>query len=169
MKSYLVKLLSTLTLVLLISTVCVGNILVDSFPPFRIELNGVPGIFYSEADDKKIIITFEKQQYLLMELDACEGNLDSLGIGLTLCRQALNLTQSILKVEQRRLEGAKRAQEILREQFSLQESINKELQFDYNKLKEKNIRIKSRNTVLFTIGGTILVGIAAALIVKSVL
>lgn len=141
----------------------------DSFPPYRIEINGVPGIIYSELDDKKIIIAFEERHYLFSEIYACEESIDSLKSIVVTYEQSLSIAQSIREVEKRRLEGALIVQQTLQGKLSIQHDVNKRLQFDYNKLQKKRDAANKRNGILYTTGGIVLTGLIVGIIVKSVL
>ena len=169
MKPYLIILLSILIVILHTWTAYAKNISVDSFPPFKVEINGLPGIFYSLKDDKRIIVCFEERELLRKELFFCDQGIDSLFDIINTYERNLTLTQSMFEVQRQRTNACIIAKDILQERIKIQNEINVDLKLNYNKLILKNKRNKKRNNILFTIGGIVLAGVTAGLIVKSVL
>lgn len=141
----------------------------DSFPPFKVEINKFPGIFYSLKDDKRIIVCFEERELLRKELFSCDQNIDSLFNIISMYDRNLTLTQSIFEVQRQRTNACITARDILQEKIRIQNNINMSLKLDYNKLIVKNKRRKKRNNILFTIGSIVLAGVTVGLIIKSVL
>jgi dynactin complex subunit len=142
---------------------------VDSFPPYRAEINGVPVVVYSIEDDKKIIICMEEREMLIQNMEVCEQNIDSSKQVIKTYENLLGLSSSLLAQKQDQLDMSFWANDILKGEITMQNDRIKKLQKEVDVLEKKRRNAKTRNTILYSVGGTILTGILVGLIVRSVL
>lgn len=141
----------------------------DSFPPYRAVVEGVPSVVYSLEDDKKIVIAFEEREYMYKELFSCETNIDSMTHVTELYIQTLDLNHTLLESKEKQIAAAFWQIQLLQNKVDIGNELNRSIQQDYNKLQQKSNRVKKRNNVLFTVGGILLTGLVTGLIVKLVL
>ena len=132
-------------------------------------LGNQSGVFYSDIQDKQILICFVERDHLRKEVAVYNEAIDVMLSTLSLYEEQIR-TDSIMLEANDNIIGAHGIQHsIMVERITLMEDANRSLIKELQLSEDRNKRHRQRNTVIYSVGTTIIVGILAALVIKSVL
>ena len=162
------KLFSVLLLLMLSGTVYGTSILRDSLP-YKIKLLGEEVVVYSIEQDKQILECFEERKFLRLQAVEDSSVIESALSALEVCSIANLSNRKLINNYQEQVDLYQHQESLLVRRLVIEKDLNNNLLSKVQVLEKKDKARKTRNTILYTVGGILLAGLLTGIIVKSVL
>ena len=153
---------------MLSGTVYGTSILRDSLP-YKIKLLGEEVVVYSIEQDKQILECFEERKFLRLQAVEDSSVIESALSALEVCSIANLSNRKLINNYQEQVDLYQHQESLLVRRLVIEKDLNNNLLSKVQVLEKKDKARKTRNTILYTVGGILLAGLLTGIIVKSVL